>query len=248
MNVQFEFIADDFGRDEQTNLAMVHSHQKGALSGVALMMGQASTCHAVALARENPKLKIGWHFHIVDSKPLTRASWPWQTPASAGFAIGFSRSARALVRAEVQAQWLAFKDTGLSCAFINAHHHMFIHPFIRKTVVDELRGEFSGWMRWARPRFFDKPQLAYKILDNLLQKPHIKNLPFRASDSLWGIDRTFRMESGEVRAKLEELAQHSRPGELHEFMFHPRVQGDADTRCLIALKEQWPSGIHWPIG
>lgn len=237
MAAEFHFIADDFGRDASTNDAMVYSHRQGALTGVALMLGQQATDHAVALAGQNPELDIGWHFHVVDSQPLTVDQWPWQSPAQAGFAIGLSSKARVLVRAEVDAQWSAFAATGLPCAFINAHHHMFIHPFIRQCVISRLAGEFSGWMRWARPRFFGRPHLAYQLLDNVLQKPVRAKLPFRTSDTLWGIDRTFRMQAEEVSTSLKQLMEQGRENVLHEFMFHPRHIGDPDCRCLVALRE-----------
>ena len=83
------YIADDFGLDSDVNDAIVHSHRDGVLTGAALMLGQPATEQAVRLAYENPQLEIGWHLHVVDSQPLSCAEWPWQTPASAGFAIGF---------------------------------------------------------------------------------------------------------------------------------------------------------------
>ncbi len=242
---QFEFVADDFGRDSATNGAMIHCHQQGVLSGVALMMGQAATDEAIALAKENPTLDIGWHFHIVDSKPLTIEQWPWQTPAKAGFAIGFSSAAKKLVKAEVAAQWQAFKESGLNCAFVNAHHHMCIHPFIRNTISDEIKNEFTGWMRWGRPSFFGKEQWPYKVLDALLQKPYINKLPFRTSSTLWGIDRTFNMQIDEVLARLEAL-NASGSDALHEFMFHPRSEDDNDSQCLLALKKRWPLDVTLP--
>jgi len=244
---QFEFIADDFGRDKDTNRAMLHCHQHGVLSGVALMLGQAATDDAVALAKSHPSLKIGWHFHIVDSTPLTVDAWPWSTPAQAGFAIGFSGKAKALVNAELHAQWEAFKATGLHCEFVNAHHHMCIHPYIRKALVKEIGSEFTGWLRWGRPSFFGKRQWPYILLDNWLQKPAIKHFPFRTSSTLWGIDRTFRMELDEVLAKLKELSLSGTDRQLHEFMFHPRKTDDADSRCLVALKENWPADLTWPF-
>jgi hypothetical protein len=48
---------------------------------------------------------------------------------------------------------------------------------------------------------------------------------------LWGLDRIFRMEAGEVRAAIAAL-----PDGFHEFLFHPRTRSCPDTLCLLDLR------------
>lgn len=226
------FIADDFGLNNKTNEAIVYSHRHGALNGTALMMGQAGTEEAVRLAYKNAQLEIGWHLHVVDSQPLSRSEWPWRTPTAAGFAIGFSRRARELVRKEIELQWEAFLKTGLRCSFVNGHHHLCIHPFVRKTLLATIGDEFDGWLRWGKPQFFGSSKAGYHILDKWLQAPHRSRLPYELSSTLWGIDRTFAMNAKEVAAVIPTLGNG-----LHEFMFHPRqIESDKDTQCLVELK------------
>ncbi len=230
------YVADDLGLSDRVNEAIIHAHRCGVLDGASLMLGQPATEAAVALAKEHPSLQIGWHLHLVDSQPCTRPRWPWgDSPAGAGFAIGFSSRMRGLVRAELQHQWQAFLDTGLPCCFVNSHHHIHIHPFVRKTVLETLPTEFTGWVRWGRPRFFGRTPLrvGYHTLDTFLQAPYRRRLPFATSTTLWGVDRTFNMQQAEISAVLPSLGDG-----LHEFMFHPRrMDADPDTSCLVALKE-----------
>lgn len=226
------FIADDFGLNNTVNEAIVYSHRNGVLNGTALMLGQPGSEQAIALAKENPQLEIGWHLHVVDSQPMSCAEWPWRTPTAAGFSIGFSRKARELVRKEIEMQWKAFLKTGLHCSFVNAHHHLCIHPFVRKTLVETVGNEFNGWLRWGKPQFFGPSQAGYHILDKLLQAPHRTRFPFSLSNTLWGIDRTFAMNAKEVSEVIPTLDDG-----LHEFMFHPRsIESDKDTQCLVELK------------
>lgn len=234
MKRKIVFIADDFGLNNKVNEAIVYSHQNGVLNGTALMLGQPGTEEAVKLAYENPQLEIGWHLHVVDSQPLTCAEWPWRTPAAAGFAIGFSRRARTLVRTEIELQWDAFLKTGLDCSFVNGHHHLCIHPFVRKTLEATIGDKFNGWLRWATPQFFGANKISYHILDKLLQAPHRSRLPYELSNTLWGIDRSFSMNAKEVAAVIPTLGNG-----LHEFMFHPRqIESDNDTQCLLELKNK----------
>jgi hypothetical protein len=54
---------------------------------------------------------------------------------------------------------------------------------------------------------------------------------WRTTDTLWGLDRIFHMNAGEVETALATL-----PDGFHEFLFHPRTRSCPDTLCLIQLK------------
>lgn len=226
------FIADDFGASDAVNAAVIHAHRRGRLHGAALMMGQPATASAVALARQYPTLEVGLHVHLLDSRPCAVPEWPWgASPARAGVALGFGAAARALARREIRAQWQAYQATGLRCRFVNAHHHLHVHPVVRHMLCEVLPADFGGWVRWGRPRFFGPPQPGHAAVYALLQAPWRRRLPFPSSTSLWGLDRTGAMDADEIRAVLPRLG----PG-LHEFMFHPRhLENDPDTTALLRL-------------
>jgi predicted glycoside hydrolase/deacetylase ChbG (UPF0249 family) len=238
------FTADDLGLDEETNLAIERAHRQGALTAASLMMGQPGSAHAVEVARSNPALQIGWHFHACDSQPLTRRRWPWGNSAAlVGLTLAFWPPARALIRRELRAQWDQFMATGLPCHFINGHHHLNIHPFIAREMFQVVSATFTGWARGLDARFFgDNPRgnLAFGLLSR--RSTHwLKAWPAnRRSHSLWGLDRTFCMKASEVAEVLPTL-----PEGLHEFMFHPRREGDADQTALLELQKLQP-GIGRP--
>ena len=236
MSKQIAFTADDLGRDEATNLAIESAHRGGALTHASLMLGQPGSAHAVEIAGRNPALCIGWHFHVNDSKPLTRTAWPWgQSPVLAGLAFALWPSARALVRHEIRAQWEQFGTTGLSCACINGHHHLHIHPFVAREMGRLVNPGFNGWVRGFGVRFFSSNWFA-GLGQRLLSGParHWLSVwsPTRQSDSLWGVDRLFTMDAGEVAMAVAALSDG-----LHEFIFHPRRVGDADHTALIGLRK-----------
>lgn len=229
------FVADDFGLDNDVNEAIIHAHQHGVLNGASLMMGQPATSAAVVLARENPDLQIGCHLHLNDSRPCTRTRWPWgRSPALAGMGLGLSPRWRQLARREMRCQWTAFLDTGLPCRFVNVHHHLHLHPYVRRTLLAMLPPDFAGWLRWGEPRFFQEGlhAFSYQGLARLLLQRHRGRVPFPLSTTLWGIDRTFAMDPFEVATAIDALGEG-----LHEFLFHPRHKyHDRDAHCLIALK------------
>jgi len=233
------YTADDFGLDEQTNLAIEDAHQQGVLTAASLMLGQPGTAHAVEVARRNPSLQIGFHFHICDSQPVTCKRWPWGgSTVLAGVAIGVWPMSRALMQRELTAQWNQFVATGLRCSFINGHHHLHIHPVIAREMHRLLAGQFNGWVRSMESRFFEGSpdgNLPTRWLKGCSSKWLRRWPSAQQTKSLWGIDRTFCMRADEIRGVLPTL-----PDGLHEFMFHPRQKGDADHRTLLDLKAVSP--------
>jgi hypothetical protein len=228
------FVADDFGMNGEINDAIFHAHLSGHLTGAALMMAQPGTDHAVALARTRPSLQVGWHLHLNDSAPATTSHWPWGgSPARAGITIGFSTRARDLVRREVTRQWELFQATGLECRFVNSHHHLHAHPFVYRTLVDVVGPQFEGWIRLGKPRAFQRSSLSplWSALGWLFLDRRRRLSPWRSTDTLWGLDRIFRMNAAEVRSAMATL-----PDGFHEFLFHPRTRSCPDSQCLLELK------------
>jgi len=201
------------------------------------MMAQPASEEAVALARSNPSLQVGWHLHLNDSMPATVDRWPWgASPAQAGIAIGLSRRARALMRREVARQWELFCATGLECRFINSHHHLHAHPFVYRALLDAVGPRFAGWIRLGRPRAFHSTPLTllWSALGWTYLARRRRLSAWRASDTLWGLDRIFHMQADEVLSAIPML-----PDGFHEFLFHPRTRSCPDTLCLIELKSRF---------
>ena len=238
MSKEVVFIADDFGMSTEINQAILHSNISGLLSGAALMMAQPATDDAVAVARSNPTLEIGWHLHLNDSNPATVDHWPWgASPMKAGFSIGLVPSSRALMKREVARQWELFQATGLECRFINSHHHLHAHPFVYQTLLDVVGPHFRGWIRLGRPKTFQPlpVSLLWSALGWACLERRRKLSPWRTPDTLWGLDRIFDMNAGEVSAAVAGL-----PDGFHEFLFHPRTRSCPDTLCLLQLRSSLP--------
>jgi predicted glycoside hydrolase/deacetylase ChbG (UPF0249 family) len=228
------FVADDLGMSAEINDAIMHAHYSGHLTAASLMLAQPATAAAVEGARATPSLQIGWHLHLNDSQPATVDRWPWgKSPAAAGFAIGLSRRGHELMRHEVARQWKLFQETGLECRFINSHHHLHAHPFVYRALRETVGPKFRGWIRLGQARAFGPttPTL-WRALDSTYLARRRRAARWRATDTLWGLDRAFRMDADEVRATLPTL-----PDGFHEFLFHPRSRSCPDTLCLLNLKE-----------
>jgi len=162
--------ADDFGRSESVNAAVIRAHQKGILTTASLMVNEPAAAEAVRLARENPRLGVGLHLTLV----CGAAALPVQripglagqggrfsdNPAAAGWRYFFNAQCKTELRAEIEAQVAKFHATGLALDHINGHLHLHLHPVALKIILDNSRRWGVRAMRLTRDPFFLNARLA----------------------------------------------------------------------------------------
>ena len=138
--------ADDFGLTEEVNEAVEQAHRSGILTGASLMMTGAAVNDAVTRARRNPSLRVGLHVVTVDSGTVLPRDTVREIVDARGrlsgdlFAAGiryfFRPAARRALRAEVLAQFEAFRATGLVLDHVDTHHHMVLHPTVLGIILE----------------------------------------------------------------------------------------------------------------
>ena len=116
------------------------------------MVSAPATASAVRLARRLPRLKVGLHLALTDARPVLPASAaPDLVDACGRFRANMARSGAAMfflphvkrqMRAEIRAQFEAFRATGLKLDHVNAHKHFHLHPSILKAIL-QLAKEFG---------------------------------------------------------------------------------------------------------
>ena len=57
--------ADDFGRSDSINQAVIRAHHEGILTTASLMVNEPAYSQAVALAKQNPTLGVGLHLTLL---------------------------------------------------------------------------------------------------------------------------------------------------------------------------------------
>ena len=138
--------ADDFGRHPAINEAVERAHREGVLTAASLMMGEAHVAEAVAVARRNPRLRVGLHLVLTEGRavlPPTRipdlvdaqGRFPDDAMARDGVRFFFLPRVRRQLAAEIRAQFEAFKATGLQLDHVNAHRHFHLHPTSRNPSI-----------------------------------------------------------------------------------------------------------------
>jgi hopanoid biosynthesis associated protein HpnK len=117
------------------------------------MVGAPAAARAVDLARRLPRLAVGLHLALVDAAPVLPPSavpdliderGRFRTNmALAGAAMFFLPHVRRQMRAEIRAQFEAFRATGLKLDHVTAHKHFHLHPSILSAAI-ELVKEFGA--------------------------------------------------------------------------------------------------------
>jgi hopanoid biosynthesis associated protein HpnK len=127
------------------NEAVEQAHQNGILTAASLMVAGRASADAVARARRMPGLRVGLHVVLTDGTPTLP---PDRIPdlvehtgvlrkdmVGIGVDIFFRPSVRRQVRAEIEAQFSAYKATGLALDHVNSHHHFHLHPTVAAELV-----------------------------------------------------------------------------------------------------------------
>ncbi len=129
----------------EVNVAVEKAHTEGILTAASLMVGAPAAADAVSRARRLPKLRVGLHLTLVEDRPvlppaqipdLVRMSGRLRDDVAAyGLAILVRPSVRRQLRAEIRAQFEAYRSTGLALDHVNAHRHYHLHPAVLSEIL-----------------------------------------------------------------------------------------------------------------
>ena len=171
--------ADDFGLSREVNEAVEQAHREGILTAASLMVSAPAAADAVARARRMPGLRVGLHLVLVEAWPtLPAAALPDLTDGRGlmrsdmermGLDLALKSGARRQLAAEIEAQFEAYRATGLPLDHVNAHKHFHIHPLIAGAVLRigprygmraiRVPREPRAVLRLAEPGFTPRPAL-----------------------------------------------------------------------------------------
>jgi hopanoid biosynthesis associated protein HpnK len=236
--------ADDFGLHESVNDAIEQASHAGVLTAASLMISGPAAADAIRRAQRLPKLRVGLHLVLADG-------WPVLAPAEIaalvdrdGFmddgmlrrsiAIFTNPAARRQIEAEIRAQLLAYRRTGLMLDHVNAHKHLHFHPTILSILLSLAR-EFGIrairvpqeplWFARAHGKWSSLPGAASLAALAMTMKYRIRAAGILCNDQVFGIANSGAMDE---RGVLEVLARL--PRGITEIYLHPAI----DSGSLVA--------------
>ena len=250
--------ADDFGRSDSINQAVIRAHHEGILTTASLMVNEHACEEAVALARENPTLGVGLHLTLLcghsalppEQIPgLVNAKGEFtNNPAGAGFRYFFKRSLREPLRREIHAQFQKFRATGLPLDHVNGHLHLHLHPTVFRILmadssqlgIKRLRLTFDPFrlnLRLASGHF------AYRALHAAIfhplsarARPALAQRSIRHTGAVFGLLQNARVDESYVTRLLSQL-----PAGDSELYSHPSLdefKNEFDALICLGVREQ----------
>ena len=132
--------ADDFGLSLDVNQAVEQAHSQGVLTSATIITNLADFADAVAIAKRLPRLGIGVHLNLFNSKPVSDDSRVWPLLDSSGsfrYSSGYlaivslcSHRIRTAIRIELAAQIQKLIDSGIEPTHLDSHKHIHFFPSI----------------------------------------------------------------------------------------------------------------------
>lgn len=207
------------------------------------MVAGSAAADAVERARRLPRLRIGLHVVLVEGTP---ALPPEKLPdlvdatgllrsdmARLGLEICVRPPVRAQLRAEIEAQFRAYRATGLALDHVNAHKHYHLHPLIANDIIAIGRRygmralrvpyEPAAVLAEAEPGIRGFPGYVAPWLRLLARRARRAGL--RAPDQVFGLAWSGAMSAARLGRLIPRL-----PRGLTEIYFHPATS-DAFKGC-----------------
>ena len=204
------------------------------------MVSGAAVDDAVERARRLPSLRVGLHLVLTDGLPVL----PWERIPDLVDAQGYLRTdmlmlgldivlrpkVRAQLAAEIEAQFAAFRATGLPLDHVNAHHHFHVHPTIAGQIMDigKRYGMSAVRVPLERASLLDRIEPFCQHRRHWLAAPWTALLGTRlrrhglsAPDQVFGIAWSGAMTEQRTAGVLQNLSDG-----ITEIYFHPAI---ADT-------------------
>ena len=204
------------------------------------MVAGAAAQDAIARARRLQRLRVGLHIVLVEGSPklpaervpdLVDAGGHFRTDmARLGLAIATQRTVRQQVRAEIEAQFEAFRASGLALDHVNAHKHFHLHPMIAAEIIAVgarygMRGlrvprEPASVLSAIEPQIARVPTWVTAPWAALLAR-RARRAGLKTPDAVFGLAWSGAMST----ARLLRLLQHLPEGRS-EIYLHPATADD----------------------
>ena len=228
------------------NAAVEQAYRGGVLTTASLMVAGAAAADAVERARRLPGLRVGLHLVAIEGAAVLPPAvisglvgddgWFGSDQLTSGCRYFFRPGVRRQLRAEIRAQFAAFRATGLPLDHANAHKHMHLHPTVGRLLIEE--GQRCGLPAVRVPaepagplqRCGERPGPAAMALCSWagVLRRQVRRAGLATTDHVFGLYWSGSM----TRERLLRLAPALPPG-VSEIYFHPATYADPLMQRLM---------------
>jgi hopanoid biosynthesis associated protein HpnK len=214
--------ADDFGLHPAVNQAVEKAFSEGVLTSTSLMVSAPAATDAIAIAHRLPELAVGLHLVLVDGSsilPKQRISALVDDEGhfgnqmvKDGVRFFLLPHVRKQLKAEIDAQFEAFRASGLKLDHVNTHKHFHLHPTLFGLILDA--GKRHGMKAMRLPRTRPTP-IGLKPWASLMAR-RLERAGIAHNDNMVGLAESGSFDESAVLKAIAGLS----PG-VTEMYFHP---------------------------
>ncbi len=250
--------ADDFGRSDSINEAVIRAHHEGILTSASLMVDEPACAEAVRLAKGSPRLGVGLHLTLACGRSALgpdaipglvnqQGRFP-DSPARAGLRYFFRRELKAQLRAEILAQFEKFRATGLPLDHVNGHLHLHLHPTVLGILMEEAEALGLKRLRLTRDPLglnlrLASGRLGYRLAHALLfgglaawARPALAKRGIRHTQSVFGLLQNGRVDEDYLCRLLPRLPAGD--SELYSHPALPECKPEFDALVSPRVRER----------
>ena len=247
---KFILNADDFGKTQDFNRAVLTGYNDGFIRSASLMANCPAFDAAVnEIIPECQHLSVGVHLNLIEGKSLTRCKYITDKDGNfdKSYLYFILNAGKKEVLEEIEREFRAQIEkiqAVTSVDHIDSHCHTHAIPPIFRLVC-KLATEYKiPYVRTQYEEFYIVPELAYvfniKFMINILKvillntytsqnRKTLKNYNLKTNDFLIGVGYTGMMDSKTLEAGLRTVSDED--GKIVEALIHPcsylRTQNDS---------------------
>ena len=244
--------ADDFGLHELVNEGIIESHAAGCITSASLMAGGEAFEHAVALARQHPRLGVGVHLSLVGGRPVARGNIHTLLDNDGMLPANYQSFIQKYLCGQIDKKHIEYELTcqmqkvagkGIAITHVDSHQHLHVLPGIPEIVSKVARNFHIRKVRFPGESlcFFGAgPFRAGRVLSRSLlticarlTRKYYTQEGFCSPRHFFGMLAGGSMTEAALLHILRKL-----PDGLSEIMVHP---GRDTTR----LRRYFPWSYHW---
>ncbi len=208
--------ADDFGKDSQTNRAIVIAKEEGVLTSASIMIVGKEWKQAIEMAKQKD-IDVGLHISITEGSSIALNKKIRFSPAILGLLAQFQKKTISWIKEEISLQFRRFANTGINFSHVDSHHHIHIHPKLLDIIIKKcqeysiksIRFPFEPWTLSSRIskghpiRNIFYRWTFYPLSKIFMKKVHLSNI--KHPDGVFGLYKTGEITEDWLLILLDRL-------------------------------------------
>jgi predicted glycoside hydrolase/deacetylase ChbG (UPF0249 family) len=241
--------ADDFGKDESVNEAILDLAELGAISSTTIMANLVSE-NDLSRLLEMKNISTGLHFNILEGRPVSNREQIYSLLGMDGNFVGMNifisrymmkKIRLAHIELELQSQINHLSGMGIQLSHADSHKHIHQFPFVGKFIQDMLQRH--GIKKVRNCWITDESKVKSLFYQGIWELSGLENKNLKGPETLvtsfWGCSENY-----------EEVFIHSIDNAFEDYdcielMTHPSTKNKKDSKLNRRGEYEFWKSMKW---